>query len=81
MATTTYFKDEHGDKQQRTEWHNVATYGKLSEVVAEYCQKGSNVLVSGTLRTRNWTTANEVKHYITEIIAEEVVFMGAKSST
>jgi len=81
LATTLHFKNEHGDKAEKTEWHNVATYGNLSELVATHCVKGSKVLVSGSLRTRSWITKEEVKHYITEIIADEIIFMGAKKST
>ncbi|MGH8264587.1 MAG: single-stranded DNA-binding protein, partial [Steroidobacteraceae bacterium] len=54
MATTESFKDKSGEWQERTEWHNVALFGRMGEVAGEYLRKGSQVYVEGRLRTRKW---------------------------
>jgi primosomal replication protein N len=55
IATSEQWKDkESGEQQERTEWHNVAMFGRLAEIAAEYLRKGSQVYVEGRLRTRKW---------------------------
>ena len=53
VATSESWKDKNtGDQQERTEWHNVAFFGRLAEISAEYLRKGSQVYIEGKLRTR-----------------------------
>src|SRR6187402_1914347 len=54
IATTDTWKDKHGEKQEKTEWHRVAFFGKLAEIAGEYLKKGSQVYVEGRLQTRKW---------------------------
>ena len=55
VATGESWKDKKtGDQQERTEWHNVAFFGRLAEVAAEYLRKGSQVYIEGKIRTRKW---------------------------
>jgi len=54
IATTSQWKDKSGEKQEQTEWHRVAFFGKLAEIAGEYLKKGSQVYVEGKLRTRKW---------------------------
>ena len=55
LATTESWKDKQsGEKQERTEWHNVVFYSRLAEIAGEYLKKGSQVYVEGSLRTRKW---------------------------
>lgn len=69
VATNQTFKDKQtGDKQQRTEWHNVCFRQRLAEVVGQYCHKGSLVYVEGSLRTRSWEDEAGSKHWATEIM-------------
>ena len=70
IATSESFKDrETGEKQERTEWHSVAMFGKLAEISAEYLKKGSQVYIEGRLRTRKWQDKEQKDRYSTEIIA------------
>lgn len=74
MATNRFYTNQNNEKQQDTEFHNITVFGKLADIAAQYLQKGSMVLVEGRLRTRNWQDAQGVKHYRTEIIADNIQF-------
>ncbi len=55
VATSESWIDkESGDRQERTEWHRVAFFGRLAEIASEYLKKGSQVYIEGKLRTRKW---------------------------
>ena len=54
IATTDNWKDKNGEKQERTEWHNIVMYRKLAEIAGEYLKKGGQVYVEGRLQTRKW---------------------------
>lgn len=63
--------------EDKTEWHNVVTWGKLAEAAGQFLKKGRQVFVAGKLQTRSWDDAG-TKRYATEIVAEEVIFLGGK---
>jgi single-strand DNA-binding protein len=77
IATTEQWKDKNGEKQEKTEWHRVAFFGKLAEIAAEYLKKGSQVYVEGRLQTREWEK-DGVKRYTTEIIANQMQMLGSR---
>lgn len=66
LATSEIYKDKEGNKQEQTEWHNVAYFVK-NYSIAEYLKKGSLVYVDGQIKTRSYESNGE-KRYITEII-------------
>jgi len=68
IATTDTWKDKSGEKQERTEWHRVAFFGRLAEIAGEYLKKGSQVYVEGALRTRKWQDKEGQERYTTEIV-------------
>ena len=72
VATSEQWKDQQGQKQEKTEWHRITIYGKLAEIAGEYLHKGSNVYLEGRLQTREWTDQQQVKRYTTEIIVHEM---------
>ncbi|CAZ90429.1 Single-stranded DNA-binding protein [Thiomonas arsenitoxydans] len=76
LATTAKWKGNNGQLQERTEWHRLVCYGKTAELAAEYLQKGSQVFFSGRLQTRKWEKEGEA-HYSTEIVVQEMQFLGA----
>ncbi len=79
IATTDSFKDKDtGEKQERTEWHSVAMFGRLAEISAEYLKKGSQVYIEGRLRTRKWQDKEGKDRYTTEIIADEMQMLGGR---
>lgn len=79
LATTDTWKDKSGEKQERTEWHRVAFFGRLAEIAGEYLKKGSPVYVEGSLRTRKWQDKEGKDRYTTEIIASEMKMLGQRT--
>ncbi|HHH36740.1 MAG TPA: single-stranded DNA-binding protein [Gammaproteobacteria bacterium] len=80
IATTESWKDKQtGERQERTEWHNVVFYNRLAEIVGEYLKKGSKVYVEGSLRTRKWQDKNTgMDRYTTEIIASDMQMLDSR---
>lgn len=77
IAITERYKDKQGNKQEVTEWVNVAFFGKLAEIVAQYLTKGSQVYVEGKLRTDKYEK-NGQTHYSTKVIGESMQMLGGK---
>jgi len=78
VATSESWKDKQtGQKQERTEWHKIVTFGRLAEICAEYLVKGSKVYVEGSLRTRKWQDKAGKDNYTTEIVASEMQMLGS----
>jgi single-strand DNA-binding protein len=74
VATSTDWKDkESGERQSATEWHRCVAWGKLGELIAEYCRKGSPVYFEGKLRTRKWQDKEGVDQYTTEVVVDEFI--------
>src|SRR5947199_5554179 len=78
IATTDTWKDKNGEKQEKTEWHRVAFFGKLAEIAGEYLKKGSQVYVEGRLQTRKWQDKDGVDKYTTEIVANAMQMLGSR---
>src|ERR1700728_4511509 len=77
IATSESWKDKaSGAKQERTEWHSIALFGRLGEIAAEYLRKGSQVFVEGKLRTRKWQDKQGNDRFTTEIIADNMQMLG-----
>ena len=76
LATTTTWNDNDGNKQERTEWHNVIVWGKQGENCGKFLSKGRQVFVEGEIRSRSYDDKDGNKRYITEIIAMSVRFLG-----
>jgi single-strand DNA-binding protein len=76
IATTDRYKDKAGEWKESTDWHNIASFGKLAEIVRDYVHKGSPVYVEGKLRTRSWEKDGQ-KQYRTEVIADNIVLLGS----
>ena len=69
VATSESWTDKNtGQKQEKTEWHRVSVFGKLAEIVSNYCDKGSKVYIEGKLQTRKYQDKSGVDRYATEII-------------
>ncbi len=79
FATTqrTYNKDTK-ESTDHTEWHTITLWRNLADVVDRYVSKGQQLYIEGYLRTREWSDKANVKHYTTEIVAEEIKLLGRK---
>ena len=78
IATNEAWTDKSGQKQERTEWHRIVVWGKLAELCGEYLAKGRQCFVEGRLQTREWTDKEGKKNYTTEVVAQNVVFLGGR---
>ena len=78
IATTEVWKDKGGEKQEHTEWHRIAFFGKLAEIAGEYLKKGSPVYIEGRIRTRKWQDKEGQDRYSTEIVADRMQLLGSR---
>ncbi len=82
LATNESWRDkESGETQERTEWHRIVFFGRLAEVVKEYLHKGSQIYIEGRLQTRKWQDKDGQDRYTTEIVANDMQMLGARSGT
>ncbi|MFZ5655633.1 MAG: single-stranded DNA-binding protein [Pseudomonadota bacterium] len=78
LATTSVRKDRDGNQQEKTEWHRVKLFGKLGEIAGEYLKKGRQVYIEGRIEYGSYEK-DGVKHYTTDIIADEMQMLGGGS--
>jgi single-strand DNA-binding protein len=76
VATNESWTDKNQQKQERTEWHRIVVWGKLAELCGEYLKKGRQAYIEGRLQTREWTDKEGKKNYTTEVVANQVQFLG-----
>ena len=76
VATNESWNDKNGQRQERTEWHRIVVWGKRAEVCSKYLSKGRSVYVEGRIQTRTYDDKDGNKRYITEIVAQDVQFLG-----
>ena len=79
IATSESWKDQSGQKQERTEWHNITLYRKLAEIAGQYLKKGSLVCVEGKIQSRKYTDKNGIERTAYEIIGSEMKMLGGKT--
>ena len=84
IATTTFsiavnrnFTNQNGERE--ADFINIVTWRKQAENVAKYCTKGSQVAVDGRIQTRTYDAQDGTKRYVTEVVADNVTFLGAKN--
>ncbi len=88
IATSESWKDQEGNQQEKTEWHNIVAWRKLAEICGEYLKKGKKVYLEGKIQTRNYEK-DGIKRYVTEIVADQLIMLdggggagkGSSSST
>jgi single-strand DNA-binding protein len=78
LATTESFKNRNGEKTEHTEWHNIVLWRGLAEVSEKYLKKGNSVFIEGRIRTRSWDDKDGQKHYMTEIVADNMQMLGGR---
>lgn len=80
LATNETYKDAQGNKATRTEWHNIVSFGKVANLIIQYCKQGDHIMLNGRLQTRQYTNKENQQRYVTEIITEEILFLGGRKS-
>ena len=81
IATNLVWTDANGEKQKKVEYHNIVAWRKLGTICAQYLKKGSKVYLEGRLQTRDWEGKDGVKHYKTEIVAENMIMLDTKGGS
>lgn len=82
LATSEQWNDRDGKRQERTEWHNIVVWGKQAETCGQYLSKGREVYIEGSIRTSSYDDKNTgQKRYKTEIVAQNVRFLGGGGGT
>ncbi len=78
VATSRTFNDASGERREETEWFRVVAWARLAELCAQYLTKGRQVYVEGRMQTRSWEGQDGQKRYTTELVAQEVKFLGGR---
>jgi single-strand DNA-binding protein len=79
MATDDVWNDKSsGERQEKTEWHNIVTWDRLAEICNQYLTKGQLVYIEGSLQTREWDDQEGNKRRTTEVRARDMVMLGGK---
>src|ERR1044071_8597760 len=79
LATDDRYTDRNGEKQERTEWHNIVAWAKLAEICGQYLKKGQLVYIEGSIRTDSWDDKESgQKRYRTEIVPQTMRMLGAR---
>ncbi len=82
LATSDRYKDNHGDFQERTDWHSLVAFSKTGEIIRDYVKKGSKLYIEGSLRTSNWEDKTSgQKRYKTEIIVNDLSLLSGRDES
>lgn len=78
LATSRRWQGKDGSPQEETQWHRVVVWGKQAEQCKEFLAKGRQVFIEGRLQTRSWEDRDGNKRYTTEVVAQQVQFLGGR---
>lgn len=81
VATSSQWTDAAGQRQEKTEFHNIVAWGKLADICGQYLVKGKKVYVEGRLQTREWEAQDGAKRQRTEIICENMIMLDRAGAT
>jgi len=79
VATNESYVDNAGNRKSETTWHRLVAYGPVANTAEKYIQKGVEVAIEGKLTNRSWDDKEGQKHYITEIVVNQMMVVGSKS--
>jgi single-strand DNA-binding protein len=78
IATHENYTNAKGEKVENTDWHNVVAWGKTAEIIEKFVTKGKEIAIEGKLTTHTWDDKEGIKHYMTEVICNELLMLGGK---
>lgn len=81
IATSEKYTDRDGNKQEKTEWHNLVAWRQLAEICGKYLHKGKQIYAEGKLQTRKWQDQNGIDRYTTEIVIDTMQMLGSANDT
>lgn len=76
IATNDFYINDKGEKIEQTEWHKVAAWGKVADIIEKYVEKGKEIAVEGKLTHRSYEDKDGNKRYITEVVAQDILLLG-----
>ena len=80
LATSEKYTDKSGDRQEKTEWHNIVVYGKLVDIVEKWVKKGDKLYIEGSITTRKWEDKQGNDRYTTEVKAFNMTMLGGNGN-
>ena len=78
LATSESYKNKDGEKVVNTEWHNIVCWRQLAELAEKYIERGKQLYIEGKITYRKWEDKNGVEKWNTEIVANQIQFLGKK---
>ena len=78
IATSETWNDRNGQRQERTEWHNITMYRRLAEIAGQYLKKGREVYIEGRIQSRKYTGKDGIERTAYDIIANEMKMVGPR---
>lgn len=76
LGTSESYPDKNGQRQERTDWHNVVVFGKRAEALHQMLRKGRSLYIEGRNQTRSWDGKDGEKRYATDVVATNVILLG-----
>ena len=81
VATNESFTDRSGQQQEKTQWHRLTFFGRLTDVVEQWVKKGDRLYVEGRIEYSQTQTPQGETRYWTDIIAREMIMLGSGGKT
>ncbi len=78
IATSETWNDRNGQRQERTEWHNITMYRRLAEIAGQYLKKGREVYIEGRIQSRKYTGKDGIERTAYDIVASEMKMVGPR---
>ncbi|MDA3902991.1 MAG: single-stranded DNA-binding protein [Desulfuromusa sp.] len=78
LATTERYKDRDGNKQEKTEWHNIVAWRQLAEICGKYLHKGKQIYIEGKIQNRSYDDRDGNKRYISEVVVDQMQMLGGR---
>ena len=80
LATNYTWRDTSTkEKKTRADFHRVVAWGRLADIINAYLKKGSKIFLEGRLQNRFWEGKDQARHYLTEIVASDLIMLGGSS--
>lgn len=79
LATNENYKNASGDQIKETQWHNLVAWGNVAEIIEKYVLKGDEIAIEGKLINRNYEDKEGKKHYVSEVVVNELLMLGNKN--
>ena len=81
LATSESWKDNEGNEVNRTEWHRIVVWNKAAAIVQDHVKKGDRLYIEGKISTNSWEDKEGNKHYSTEIVCDNFLFLSLRNET